>query len=247
MRILPLLCPIMAAGLIAGCASAPKLVHMPVHPRLSEQGRMVIAEPVDRALLSTLVIDYINLFRSKYNLSILTYEHQASKAAFWMSEYQAKAGAVSHVAKASGMTRMGDRYRNAGGGSYACGYENTGWYPLFNPATGRNLTYDEMARSIVDGWINSADHFKNLTVKAEGEGYIGLGIARGSLSGLSGIYSTMNVFFYLPQWEDYSDLNKQSVTTPPAAAKSAQGAATTSTKKETTKKKTTKSSKTKKR
>jgi uncharacterized protein YkwD len=206
----------------------------------------VVAEPVDRALLSSLVIDYINLFRSKHNLSILTYEDKASKAAFWMSDYQARSGEVSHVAKTNGMTRMGDRYRMAGGGTYACGYENAGWYPLFNTPIGRNYTYDEMARSIVDGWINSPEHLENLVVKAEGTGYIGVGVAKGSHTGVAGIYSTMNIFFYLPQWNDVSELSKQTKSAPAAVTgASAKATGTTAAKKKTTT--TTKRSTTKRR
>lgn len=243
MRHLPVLSSILMAGIIAGCASGPKLVETPAHPQISERGRTVIAEPVDRALLSSLVIDYINLFRSKHNLSILTYEEQASRAAFWMSDYQARAGEVSHVAKTNGFTRMGDRYRMVGGGTYACGYENAGWYPLYNTPIGRNYTYDEMARSIVDGWINSPEHLENLVVKAEGKGFIGVGVAKGSHTGLGGIYSTMNIFFYLPQWADYSDLNKTTTSAPKAAVTGTKPTTTTTTKKKsaTPKKKTTKS------
>ena len=250
MRYLPVLCTILMAGTIAACSSGPRLVETPAHPQISQRGSAVIAEPLDRALLSSLVIDYINLFRSRHNLSLLTYEEQASRAAFWMSDYQARAGEVSHVAKTNGFTRMGDRYRMVGGGTYACGYENAGWYPLFNNPIGRNYTYDEMARSIVDGWINSPEHLENLVVKAEGTGYIGLGVAKGSHTGLPGIYSTMNIFFYLPKWTDYSDVGKQTASTPGAVAGQSKTSAvkkTTTTSKTSTsaKKKTTTTKKSK--
>jgi hypothetical protein len=116
-----------------------------------------------------------------------------------MANYQANREEVSHKAMVLGMERFGDRYRKSGGGIYACGYENAGWYPSFAPPFGRNYTYDEMARNIVDGWINSPTHHECLTAKADGaSGVIGLGVAQGRHNGDTGIYTTMNVFFYLP-------------------------------------------------
>jgi len=243
MRYLPIFSLLLATALVAGCANGSReLVTISPHPQLYARGKRVIDSMVDRNLLSTLVIDYINLYRAKRNVGLLTYEEKASEAAFWMSDYQAKIGQVSHVAKTAGMNRMGDRYRSLGGGSYACAFENTGWYPVFDSPAGRNYTYDEMARNIVDGWINSPKHHEGLIVNAQGEGFIGLGVAKGRYNGVTGIYATMNIFFYLPQWSagNVSAARTQEATTGMAKSSNASSKAKTDAKKSTAKKTTTK-------
>lgn len=169
------------------------------NPSLQKRGSVQIGTRLDRDLLSMMVIDYINLYRSKRNLPVLMHEKRAGNAALWMANYQSSKSVVTHFAEAPEMHRFGDRYRQQGGGNYSTGYENAGWYPLYDPPLARNYTYDEMARHIVDGWINSPSHHKALIVKAEGDGVIGLGVSPGSSQGCKGIYATMNVFFFIPE------------------------------------------------
>lgn len=251
MRSASFLSLLLATVLVAGCANGSRqLVTLNAHPQLYARGERVIDSVIDRNLLSDLVINYINLYRSKRSVALLTYESKASQAAFWMSDYQAKVGQVSHVAKPAGMTRMGDRYRSLGGGPYAAAFENTGWYPIFNSPGGRNYTYDEMARNIVDGWINSPKHHEGLIVNAQGEGFIGLGVAKGRYHGVSGIYATMNIFFYLPEWSpdnaavagaqprsSVSGSGSKSSATAKSTAKQGTTAKKTTSKKKTSKKK----------
>lgn len=197
--ILPILAAVMAAA-TAGCAGSQQALHVTrPHSALQGRGSAVIGERLNRDLLSSLVVEYINLYRNKRNLPFLAHENKAAEAALWMANYQSANAVVTHYSTDSGMRRFGDRYRRIGGGNYSAGYENTGWYPLFDPQLERNYTYDEMARNIVDGWINSPSHHKALIVKADGDGVIGLGVCPGDREGTGGIFATMNAFFYLPQ------------------------------------------------
>ncbi len=195
------LAALLAAVAIAGCSASQHLFVTPPHSAFQERGRAVIGEHLDRDLLSSLVVDYINLYRSKRNLPIVYTEHNATSAALWMAEYQASRAKVTHVAEDNPeMRRFGDRYRRSGGGNYSAGFENTGWYPLFDPALDRNHTYDEMARDILDGWINSPSHHAALIVRGDGaNGVIGLGVAPGDRIGTTGIFATMDLFFYMPE------------------------------------------------
>lgn len=189
----------MAAAVMSCAGSRGSLYTTSPNPSLQKRGNLQIGTRLDRTLLSTLVIDYINLYRSKRNLPVLMHEKRAGDAALWMANYQSSKSAVTHFSEAPDMRRFGDRYRQQGGGNYSTGYENAGWYPLYDPQLERNYTYDEMARHIVDGWINSPSHHKALIVKAEGDGVIGLGVSPGSCKGCDGIFATMNVFFFIPE------------------------------------------------
>lgn len=190
-----------AALVVAGCSAQQSLFVTRPNTALQERGAAVIGPTLDRDLLSSLVVEYINLYRSKRNLPLVYTEHNAKSAALWMADYQASRAQVTHVAADDpSMRRFKDRYKQNGGGSYSAGYENTGWYPLFDPQLGRNHTYDEMARNILDGWINSPPHHKALVVKGDGaNGVIGLGVAPGTCKGTDGIFATMNLFFYMPE------------------------------------------------
>ena len=234
---------ILLPALAIGCAGPARPYITPAHPAVSQRGFRVIADRLDTELLSSLVIDYINLYRNKRNLPILTCEVEASHTAFWMANYQANRGVVSHKAMVLGMERFGDRYRRNGGGVYACGYENAGWYPTFAPPFGRNYTYDEMARNIVDGWINSPTHHECLVAKADGAtGVIGLGVASGRHNGDTGIYTTMNVFFYLPHprlmgYKDQEKVEQHALAPEQPAAVSSQHPEGTATAKKNVRKK----------
>jgi|GEM_PF-2340714 len=192
----------LALATLAGCAASQNARYV-TSPRsaLQARGSSVIGAKLDRGRLSALVVDYINIYRSRRNLPILSTETRAAAAASWMANYQSAHSMVTHYSLDPGMRRFGDRYRQNGGGRYSVGYENAGWYPLFDPTLGRNYTYDEMARNIVDGWINSPSHHRALIVKAEGDGIIGLGVAPGTCKGTDGVFATMNVFFYMPAQE----------------------------------------------
>lgn len=191
---------VIMAVTVIGCAGARgSLYNTSPSPSLQKRGNVQIGARLDRDLLSTLVIDYINLYRSKRNLPLLMHEKRAGDAALWMANYQSSKSVVTHFSETPDMHRFGDRYRQKGGGNYSTGYENAGWYPLFDPQLARNYTYDEMARHIVDGWINSPSHHRALIVKAEGDGVIGLGVSPGSCQGCNGIFATMNVFFFVPE------------------------------------------------
>lgn len=218
---------VVAALVIAGCSAQQSLFVTRPHTAIQERGAAVIGATLDRDLLSSLVVEYINLYRSQRNLPLVYTEHNAKSAALWMADYQASRSQVTHVAADDpAMRRFKDRYKQNGGGSYSAGYENTGWYPLFDPQLGRNHTYDEMARNILDGWINSPSHHKALVVKGDGaNGVIGLGVAAGACKGTNGIFATMNLFFYMPE-------PKVSYNEPPTAP-AKQGAAEQTNKSQT--------------
>jgi uncharacterized protein YkwD len=202
---LPLLLVALAA---VGCSSFQESVNLRPGYGIAEQGTIRIGDSLDVQLLAALTLDYVNLYRAHYDLPRLNLEQRAVWAAQWMASYQATRSTVTHVASDVPSMRIFPlRYRACGGDSYARGVENAGWYRLFETDSSRNLTYDEMARRIVDGWINSPGHHKNLIARAgDAEGLVGIGIARGTYTGLEGIYSTLNVFF---PWPDHALLDPQ--------------------------------------
>ena len=185
---------------LAGCAVySGNIVQTPPHPALSTRGAATIAEPLDRELLASLVVDYINLYRSKHNLTILPADRTITNAAEWMADYQSAHHEVTHVTPQEGWRKFGERYLNLVGKQYAAGYENASWSPMFDPAVGVNFTYDQMARDIVDGWINSPEHHVNLIAQMSGtDGLIGVGVSQGDHGGYRGIYATMDIFMFLP-------------------------------------------------
>jgi uncharacterized protein YkwD len=196
-----LILTVAAATLVAaGCASTDNLVHTAPHPQLAKQGAAIIGQRLDTRLLDTLLFTYINLFRSKHLLSRYDPDPYATRAARWMADYQAGIEAVTHEASSSGMRTVGQRYTTSGGPEYAFSGENASWTPFFDADLGRNLTYDEMARRILDNWINSPHHFENLVLKSSDvRGGVGVGSAQGMNSGWDGVYSTMDAVFPWPQ------------------------------------------------
>jgi uncharacterized protein YkwD len=201
MKRTPLILTVVAATLVGvGCATTDNLVHTAPHPQLARQGAAIIGPQLDTQLLDTLLYTYINLFRSKHLLSRFDIDPYATRSARWMAQYQANIGAVTHEASASGMQTVGKRYTSSGGPEYAFSGENASWTPFFDADLGRNLTYDEMARRILDNWINSPHHFQNLVLKSsEVRGGIGVGSAQGMNSGWDGVYSTMDAVFQWPE------------------------------------------------
>lgn len=172
---------------------------------IAELGPGAIADTLDIELLATLTLDYVNLYRARFDLPRLNLDKRAAECAQWMATYQSKREMVTHIADVPAMRIFPMRYRACGGESYARGVENAGWYRLFESDSARNLTYDEMARRIVNGWINSPSHHRNLIARAgEAEGMVGVGIARGEYDGIEGVYSTLNVFF---PWPDQAMLD----------------------------------------
>jgi uncharacterized protein YkwD len=166
---------------------------------LARMGRATIADTVDYDLLSDMVIGYINLYRAKYHLDKLMPTREATRAAYWMADYQSRTGIVGHVSDIPGMSLFPERYRHSGGQSYAYGVENAGWCAIIDVYQERNRTYDEVARRIVDNWVNSPEHRKNLLATAdESYGVVGLGLCRGKLNGFDGLYATMDAFFIWP-------------------------------------------------
>ena len=196
-----LLCAVCAVG----CSTMAPVVQTPPGYGIAELGKRSITDTLDIPLLASLTLDYVNLYRARFNLPRLNLDLRAVHAAQWMASYQASRSTVTHVADVPSMRIFPLRYRACGGDSYARGVENAGWYRLFEADSSRNLTYDEMARRIVDGWINSPSHHKNLIASAgDAEGLVGVGIARGAYTGIEGIYSTLNVFF---PWPDQAMLD----------------------------------------
>lgn len=200
MKVRPwLLCPVLAFALLAGCASSNNLFRMTPNPTLAQMGKTTIADTIDYDLLSDLVIGYINLYRANHHLDRLMTAREATSAAYWMANYQSKISSVTHFTDVPGMSVFPERYRHCGGQSYAYGVENAGWCAIIDVYQERNRTYDEVARRIVDNWVNSPEHRRNLLATAdESYGVVGLGLARGKLGGYDGIYSTMDAFFIWP-------------------------------------------------
>lgn len=191
-----------------GCSSISEPIRTAPGYGIAEMGPRRIGDSLDVQLLALMTLDYVNLYRARYDLPRLNLDLRAVQAAQWMASYQASRSAVTHVADVPSMRIFPLRYRACGGVSYERGVENAGWYKLFETDSLRNLTYDEMARRIVDGWINSPSHHRNLVARAgDTEGLVGVGIARGRYTGVDGVYSTLNVFF---PWPDQASLSPAS-------------------------------------
>jgi uncharacterized protein YkwD len=199
----------------------------------------VIDGNLDKALLESILFDYINLFRAKHNLATFTHDQQAASAATWMAGYQARTGTITHRSTTPGMETFTDRYQRQGGIGYALGAENTGWTAI-SLLPGESFTYDEMARRILDNWINSPHHLEALVLAGDGlPGGLGVGVVRGKYDNWDGVYATMDEFFYAPNVADYRQ--GQSVyATPPGQTESqpaAEPAPTPVSQKKTTTKK----------
>jgi uncharacterized protein YkwD len=208
-RALPAFLLIAVAAVAGGCTTLTDPIRTGPGYGIAELGGQRIGDSVDIDLLASLTLDYVNLYRARYDLPRLNLDRRAAQAAQWMASYQASRSAVTHVADVPSMRIFPMRYRACGGVAYERGVENAGWYKLFEADSLRNLTYDEMARRIVDGWINSPSHHRNLIARAGNtEGLVGVGIARGRYATIDGIYSTLNVFF---PWPDQATLEPEPV------------------------------------
>ena len=172
----------------------------------------------DTTLLETAIIYYTNLERTKYQLKPLTFSSTLQKSARAHSKEMAELHYFSHQSPVSGNQHLLDRLKNAGfnfsnftvgeniGVDYFLQIANIPFYTIthegktqyINANTGRpitNQTYLEFARHMVQNWMKSPPHRKNI-LNPQFEN-IGCGVGAGIYHGMKAIYATQNFSGFL--------------------------------------------------
>ena len=193
---LPFSTALFASLILVGCAgssSAPVVIGaLPASAKLQQ----TIGRTLDRDLLASRVIEYINAYRTRFRVAALTPDRRVMQTAQWMADYQARNAVVTHTTNIPKLREFGERYRYHGGPDDSFGAENAGFYSLQSAELERKMTYDEMARHIVSEWIRSPEHEENLRARFENSpGAAGVGVTLGMYKGSEGVFITMDVFF----------------------------------------------------
>ncbi len=167
----------------------------------------------DETLLETAIIHYTNLERTKYQLNALTVTGTLQKAARQHSKEMAAFHYFSHQSPVSGNQNLIDRLKNAGfhfsnvtvgeniGVDYFLQIADIPFYTIthegktqyINANTNQaitNQTYRGFARHMVQNWMKSPPHRKNI-LNPQFEN-IGCGVGAGIYHGMKAIYATQN-------------------------------------------------------
>jgi uncharacterized protein YkwD len=150
-------------------------------------------------LISKWILFYTNIERVKNSLAPVQYDPGLEKAAYWQAEYNAKMQKLEHVIPVREMSAPKDRIENFGGKCGACGENLTVKFAInsegirFTIKNDGNGTYydygantvkwrneQEMGYSMLDGWMNSPGHRKNILNAAFL--WLGPGISKGIYS-----------------------------------------------------------------
>jgi uncharacterized protein YkwD len=184
-----------AALVVVGCGSSSSTVEfgaLPASSKLQQQ----IGRTLDRDLLASRIIEYVNAYRARFNVAPVSPDRRVMQTAQWMADYQARNAVVTHTTNIPKLREFGERYRYHGGPDDSFGAENAGFYSLMSSELERKQTYDEMARLIVTQWALSPEHQENLLARFENSrGNAGVGVTLGMYKGSEGIFTTMDVFF----------------------------------------------------
>ena len=157
------------------------------------------SDDISRAEIEVLVHEYVNEERVSHGLSPLSFDDDLATIARYHSNRMVTEDFVAHVAP-DGQTPQ-DRYErfdyrcrvDTGEGSYLLGAENIAvTYYDERVATANDVeryeNEDELARAVVDGWMNSEGHRENLlTPEWENEG---IGVAIVEEDGITAVYVT---------------------------------------------------------
>lgn len=127
---------------------------------------MIDLSNIDHELLDQLVMDGINYERERKGIKPLSLSGVLIAAAKIQTEYQIKMNGLSHYQKTPELKTVGDRVKYFGG--YYRGVGENVQFQGFTIRTYGNkeeiitTSYEEAARNIVNGWINSPGHYGNL-------------------------------------------------------------------------------------
>ncbi len=154
---------------------------------------------LDTKLISVWIIFYTNIERLKNKQDPLQYDPDLEKPAQWQAEYCAKTQKLEHVIDVKGMETPKDRMERFRGVCGNCGENlavkfanNSEGVPVYIKKDNNGEYYDygdktifwrnqrQMAYAIVDAWMKSAGHRKNIL--NPGFKWIGVGTFKGTYS-----------------------------------------------------------------
>jgi uncharacterized protein YkwD len=156
-------------------------------------------------LISKWIIFYTNIERVKNNLAPIQYDPDLGKAAYWQAEYNTKTGTLEHIISVKEMSTPKDRIEHFGGTCGSCGENLTVKFAInsegirftikndsngtFNDYGANTLKWrneQEMGYSMLDSWMKSPGHRKNIL--NTGFIWMGAGIAKGMYSNNKSYY-----------------------------------------------------------
>lgn len=179
---------------VIGFGSAGPAAASTVDPASEAIGSRISSE-----ILTNEMLEDVNEFRTRHQLPPLTADPVATRAADWMSRHQAEIATMTHRTSVRGMETFDSRYRKLGGERVVAGAENVAWHQLRMRNGVIVESYEELADRIVDGWIDSPEHRRNLLLSSpRGQGVTGFGVATGRNLDDEGVYSTMDIFYTEP-------------------------------------------------
>lgn len=168
---------------------------------------------LDKPLLREAIIYYTNQIRRERNVGSCRSDRKMQQAAQSHSEELARRGLLSHESYIKGNAHLIDRLQNAGldlgntisgenlGADYFMAIAGIPYYirkksgktVYVNAETKSEIqshTYRTFAKRMVNNWLESAYHRKNLLNKSFER--IGIGVAPGLFNGLPALYITQN-------------------------------------------------------
>ena len=176
--------------------------------------RLLNPKHLDSSLLEQTIIDFTNQARKRHNLRPCKFDSKLMSAAQTHSQEMARLRYLSHISQTEGNTRLLDRLKNAGlkfgntvmgeniGVDYFLRIADVPFYEkklsngkilYMNAKTEKSIgyqTYRDFAQGMVDNWMKSPNHRKNILNKDFDR--IGIGIAIGTYQNFQAIYVTQN-------------------------------------------------------
>ncbi len=156
-------------------------------------------------LISKWILFYTNIERVKNRLAPVQYDTGLEKAAFWQAEYNAKTQKLEHVIRDREMSAPKNRIEHFGGRCGTCGENLTvkfatnsegirfmikkdgnGTYYDFGAHTIKWRNEQEMGYTMLESWMNSPGHRKNILTAAFM--WLGPGVAKGIYSNNKSYY-----------------------------------------------------------
>jgi len=151
-------------------------------PIFSNTTRDIGSEPeLNLKLVSKWILFYTNIERVRNNLAPLQYDADLEKAAFWQAEYCSRIQKLDHTSQVNGMNTIKDRIEHFNQGCGVCGENLTvkfamnsegvrfyikndavGTYYDFGNYTVKWRNEQEMGYSMLESWMNSPGHRKNI-------------------------------------------------------------------------------------
>ncbi|HEX8545370.1 MAG TPA: CAP domain-containing protein [Cytophagaceae bacterium] len=114
---------------------------------------------IDKEILKTLILQRVNKVRYDLKLSELQQDSTLHLAAQCQADYQRKKGELSHTQNKNKFATPPRRVKYFRG-EFRAVAENCAFVPLKIDTA--SLTVEQLAGELVDGWINSPGHYKNI-------------------------------------------------------------------------------------